>query len=625
MHTVQVQSRCAVYSCHARQKFENLSELKGHHHRFRMIANEPAVDLSPNARLAIDYLKDHLHVGTVFCMPISWQNHLTADASGGEDLALPDTLEIVPAFSDACVLTDMVDLCQAEAPTMMITAACKFWHFFRVVSTNADKRFSQRKDTRRSVQVSVNVMRISGRKGKTAQFKYGNIRILDLLSLLHSCSMAHLVNRLFVWRSESGSQLTVGVPLSHRPVTTASLMPMASIYPEEGANWDFPMEDQVRFGRVVALMYEHNRKRPSASEEIDEAVLLHSCSRDLMTEMLSKGVLIRSGQGSMVCYSINFDSLRWKSCLELERGDSSAASHASLKNIASQSKLSVIAYLCSNGWTPLHDADMAPFLHGHPPQYELDDPRIFLLKAKLSKAYFVALATAEEILTRMLSFDLPLGIHHGMKETYYRVLMNGKRDDLMSLAALLDGLDVQAILQLKDSDFKVLMSDEALAIQDADPVCNVPALEDEAPDLMSDDETLIDAAFIHRVGLAVVAPRPRSSVDISQTKTITFLHGRTVAVHFDNCSHSSGKQRCYIACPCSGPAGHHHECFKYSQVDRPRFLLYRGQTQKKKYSNNNIIIINDMCVYIYGTSLRRLLWLGLWPGASEPLAPPPRM
>ena len=197
MHTVQVQSRSAVYSCHARQKFENLSELKGHHHRCRMIANEPAVDLSPNARLAIDFFKDHLHVGTVFCMPISLQNHLTADSSSGEDLALPDTLEIVPAFSDACVVTDMVDLCQAEAPTMMMTAACKFWLFFRVVSTNADKRFSQRKDTRRSVQVSVNVMRISGRKRQDSSiqvWQHSHIRSPFLAALLlHGPSCEQIV------------------------------------------------------------------------------------------------------------------------------------------------------------------------------------------------------------------------------------------------------------------------------------------------------------------------------------------------------------------------------------------------------------------------------------------------
>ena len=39
-------------------------------------------------------------------------------------------------------------------------------------------------------------------------------------------------------------------------------------------------------------------------------------------------------------------------------------------------------------------------------------------------------------------------------------------------------------------------------------------------------------------------------------------NGEQCKVLFDNCSHQSGKQRCYIACP----SPHHAACFKYSMV-----------------------------------------------------------
>lgn len=39
-----------------------------------------------------------------------------------------------------------------------------------------------------------------------------------------------------------------------------------------------------------------------------------------------------------------------------------------------------------------------------------------------------------------------------------------------------------------------------------------------------------------------------------------------VPVHWDNCSHASGKQRAYIKCVCT----HHSACFRYRQCDLER-------------------------------------------------------
>lgn len=40
--------------------------------------------------------------------------------------------------------------------------------------------------------------------------------------------------------------------------------------------------------------------------------------------------------------------------------------------------------------------------------------------------------------------------------------------------------------------------------------------------------------------------------------------GVSSVAHFDNCSHSSGKQRVYVRCP----AHWHTACFRYAQVDK---------------------------------------------------------
>ena len=503
-----------------------------------------------------------MHVGSVFSMPISWRKYIS---DLGDLEAPPDTTDIVPAFSDASIVTDVVACCQAVPQTMKMSPACKHWLFFRVVSTNANKRFSQRKDPRRSVQLSVIIMHISGRRGISGQFRYGGIHTLDLLSLLQSCSMGHLLNRLFVWASESNSLLTLCTPPSHRPAASSSLVsrkPMVHVCQDESTTWDLPREDQGRYSHLVHWLHERMKKNTSGDAYVEEAELLTAFSADLLTEMVHKGVLTR--RDSRI--SINVESLRWSAGREMECGVAGTASHVSVKNIMGQAKLSVIAFLICNGWSAL-DCEKAPEYCG--------EAKIFLLKLRMPRSYFVCLACAPDVLARFGACDLDCGIQHGMKESYYKILLNGKKDDLLALAALLHGAD--DMLALKDADFKCLMS-ESDPLPDADML----ALEDEPVPELTDyeqgeqDESLLDTVYLYRVGLAVLTGRPRASVDISEAKSID-MHGRKVVVHFDNCSHSSGKQRCYIACPCR----HHAECFKYSVVDRPRSFLYRGQKKKR--------------------------------------------
>ena len=65
--------------------------------------------------------------------------------------------------------------------------------------------------------------------------------------------------------------------------------------------------------------------------------------------------------------------------------------------------------------------------------------------------------------------------------------------------------------------------------------------------------------YVHTIALNVLRG---VKLDISFEKSIK-LEGQTHTVHFDNASHSSGKQRAYVTCR-SG----HCACFKYRIVEK---------------------------------------------------------
>ena len=73
-----------------------------------------------------------------------------------------------------------------------------------------------------------------------------------------------------------------------------------------------------------------------------------------------------------------------------------------------------------------------------------------------------------------------------------------------------------------------------------------------------------DIAAMRRTAIATLYAHSADMVDIRDTKFST-VNGRRVDVHFDNCSHSSGKQRVYVACPLKR---NHIACFKYRQLEK---------------------------------------------------------
>ena len=86
----------------------------------------------------------------------------------------------------------------------------------------------------------------------------------------------------------------------------------------------------------------------------------------------------------------------------------------------------------------------------------------------------------------------------------------------------------------------------------------------EQPALALEDADPEDITNVHRVAMQVLRSIPAEMVNISTTIRVKTGPDSFIKVHFDKCSHASGKQRAYVACP----APHHAACFRYGVVEQ---------------------------------------------------------
>ena len=205
------------------------------------------------------------------------------------------------------------------------------------------------------------------------------------------------------------------------------------------------------------------------------------------------------------------------------------------------------------GWRAHADEDAALGYHAS------GDALVFDCGINRPKSYFAVLASIESILSKMEQCEdaVPV-VYHGMTDSYYRALMSlSSRSDMLKLQGI---LDVTAnVLTIKDNEFAVLLhgtgdeGDEPPVSEDLPALLDMPRPSDE------------DMRSLHRNAVAVLRGLPHHLVDM-RTSYSAERDGHRIIVHFDNCSHSSGKQRCYVSCT------HrlHQACFKYSIVDRFR-------------------------------------------------------
>jgi hypothetical protein len=321
---------------------------------------------------------------------------------------------------------------------------------------------------------------------------------------------------------------------------------------EQPSSWDtlvkaicnFPADDQV-----YTAIFDPNAASLSATDMSSSVPCLHAQLMDMIAHGVLKEGLSELGEPIV---SINHSKLIWRSTLTSERGGVNPVGHVSREQPLQLTKLELLMCMHADGWRPTQDPQVV--CHG------LDKTKVYHFSLKAGKAYYAALLVADRVLARMpcSAERVPL-IYHKMPDKYYRGLLTLPTHALEPLLALADATYKRAT----DAAFAQLLSDD-IGAEDEEEDENelrappaVLALDDVEPDQR-------DIASISRIALQVLRAIPAEMVDISSSAIVRAGQAHVIRVHFDNCSHASGKQRAYVACG----VPHHVACFRYGVLEQ---------------------------------------------------------
>jgi hypothetical protein len=162
----------------------------------------------------------------------------------------------------------------------------------------------------------------------------------------------------------------------------------------------------------------------------------------------------------------------------------------------------------------------------------------------------LSLLQSAEILARFPLDDehVPF-ILHGMPEPYYRLLLN-----LNTAGAL---AQFQDIVDRAGEPKAIVHDDGFIALLNAGDGAELKSDDEpEFADALIVDPALLvlppldpnDVITMQKNAVAAMLGHTAAAVDIAETR-YGEVDGHRVSVHFDNCSHQSGKPRIYCACP----------------------------------------------------------------------------
>lgn len=206
--------------------------------------------------------------------------------------------------------------------------------------------------------------------------------------------------------------------------------------------------------------------------------------------------------------------------------------------LAKQSRLDLVVLLYRQGFVGVYDA----------PRYwdESSSSRhVFRAQAMLSgsKLYFVALLLRNEIASRG-GF-----VMHTGSARYYQLLLSLK--DLAVFECLKD-----ASASMTDASLQALLDDVSLQ-EPLVPLDGSEPYAEENVDVESNAGTFPEDITTDALPIAI----QRYAAETAQMRPYQHEGHRTAYVHFDNCSHSSGKLRAFVRCR------KHDQCTKHIQVE----------------------------------------------------------
>ena len=235
---------------------------------------------------------------------------------------------------------------------------------------------------------------------------------------------------------------------------------------------------------------------------------------------------------------VSFSSVRYVPLIMLS-APSLEFNIAAQTALAKQSRLDLVMLLYRQGFAGVYDA----------PRYwdeSSSSRRVFRAQAMMSgtKLYFVALLLRNEIASRG-GF-----VMHTGSTRYYQMLLSLK--DLAIFECLKD-----ASASMTDASLEAIADDVSLH----EPL--VPLGGSDEPDAeQNGDAESYSGTFPEDITDALPILLQRYAAETAQLRPYQYEGSHGVAyVHFDNCSHSSGKLRAFVRCR------QHDQCTKHIQVE----------------------------------------------------------
>lgn len=490
-----------------------------------------------------------------------------AAAGGAEDLAIvPAAVVAGPEANLAAIVADSLEVAargRASSDDCTMGRGFSSHRFFRVLRSSMDSRVFQHDDGQRIHKMVVCELSLDGRRGGAGLFKprsAGGATTINWRDMVAKHGMKVILNNLVVWSSSAHALCSLSAPQSASFASSLRSLPAISdIVP---APQKFDVAQRFAWGELVEQILTVATLDGEGAKSYVDVIFGRLISMDgerstqvdlaTLQDLISAGVaLVQESEFGEDIIQINLETVSWVCSHGLQHGTKYALGHVSLSNVDKQSKLSALMFLCSLGWTP-----SAENLSGR--YYEASSEKVFDASLQRPKVYFVALCMSASILRKLSTSEAALPvIYHGMPQAYYKALLSLPASKMQAIADIIE--QTPHIKRIRDSEFAALL----------DGCEGVPERE-EGPEgqhmlavLDAPSPAEVDAQRVHRIAASVLRGLPAEFVDIRSCMVATSAN-RTLRVNFDNCSHSSGKQRAYIACP----APHHSACFKYSVVER---------------------------------------------------------
>ena len=224
-------------------------------------------------------------------------------------------------------------------------------------------------------------------------------------------------------------------------------------------------------------------------------------------------------------------------------------------------KLALVMELLADNWVPNH-------LLTRGDTFTKDTPKFFFMSPKLGtpRAYYMALAHREKLYE---VFGEALGIVHRMPESYYLSLL--RLQDRGDAHNFLVNLEARGVSTIKDAEIKALGGivddDVAEPLPDLIPIGDFAAEDEE--NVMAAGASVVYDEESRRIALQVLVGENTVGPPAIKFDTFGYDYFSGIApddddiipitIHFDNCSHRSGRRRAWAKCGNKM----HPACFRY--------------------------------------------------------------